>query len=172
VRDTAQAFGGLCDATLLHDDAWEFLRVGRYLERAAMTARVLRVIDPDDGPHVWQLVLEACCASAPFARVGRQSSDPAEALAFLALSATFPRSLRFCLHEVDHGLHRLSGAPIGTFGNDAERTSGRIASSLDFAGPGDLLREGAAAFATRIASRLDELGALITQVYFPRIPVA
>ena len=172
VRDTAQAFGGLCDATLLHDDAWEFLRVGRYLERAAMTARVLRSIDPDDGPHLWQLVLEACCVSAPFARVGRQSSDPAEALAFIALSATFPRSLRFCLHEVDHGLHRLSGAPIGTFGNDAERASGRIASSLDFAGPGDLLREGATAFATRVASRLDELGALITQGYFPRIPVA
>jgi uncharacterized alpha-E superfamily protein len=172
VRDTAQAFGGLCDATLLHDDAWEFLRVGRYLERAAMTARVLRGIDPEDGPHVWQLVLEACCASAPFARVGRQSSDPAEALAFLALSASFPRSLRFCLHEVDHGLHRLSGAAIGTFADDAERMSGRIASSLDFAGPSDLLREGPAAFAARTASRLDELGAAITQVYFPRVLVA
>ena len=75
VRDTAQAFGGLCDATLAHDDGWEFLRIGRAIERARMTARVLREIDADDGPHVWHLVLEACCASAPFARARRRSPD-------------------------------------------------------------------------------------------------
>ena len=172
VRDTAQAFGGICDATLAHDDAWEFLRIGRYLERARMTARVLREIDPDDGPHVWQLSLEACCASAPFARARRQSSDPAEALAYLALSPVFPRSLRFCIHEVDNALHSLSGAPVGTFADAAERTSGRIAASLDFAGGNDLLGEGAAVFAARLADQFDVLGSAIVATYFPRVPVA
>ena len=171
IRDTAQAFGGLCDATLAHDDAWEFLRLGRFLERAAMTARVLREIEPDAGPHVWELVLEVCCASGPFARARQQSFEPNEALAFLALSATFPRSLRFCLHEVDHALHRLSGAPVGTFADGAERTSGRIAASLDFAGANDLAREGTANFAARIARSLDDLGSAVTEVYFPRVPV-
>ena len=172
IRDTAQAFGGLCDATLAHDDAWEFLRLGRSLERARMTARVLAEIEPDDGPHVWQLVLEACCASAPFARAQRQSSDPAEALAFLALSANFPRSLRFCVREVDTALHSLSGAPTGTFADGAERISGRICASLDFAGTADLMREGARAFATGLGAQLDELGSTIGATYFPRIPVA
>ncbi|HEX3550176.1 MAG TPA: alpha-E domain-containing protein, partial [Candidatus Elarobacter sp.] len=82
-----------------------------------------------------------------------------------------PRSLRFCLHEVDHALHWLSGAPIGTFANAAERTSGRLASSLDFAGTGELAREGACNVATRIAADLEELGAAITTAYFPRVPV-
>lgn len=171
IRGSAQAFGGICDATLAHEDAWMFLRLGRYLERASMTARVLRGVEPDAGPHVWQLVLEACCASEPYARSRRQTFDPVEALAFLALSQSFPRSLRFCLHEVDHALHRLSGAPIGTFASAAERTSGRLASSLDYAGVPDLAYEGSATFAARIANDLDELGAGITAAYFPRVPV-
>ena len=171
IRISAQAFGGICDATLAHEDAWTFIRIGRYLERASMTARVLRGVEDDAGPHIWQLVLESCCAAEPYARARQQSFDPVDALGFLALSAMFPRSLRFCLHEVDHALHRLSGAPTGTFANAAERTSGRLASSLDYAGATDLAREGAANVAARIASDLDELGAAITTAYFPRVPV-
>ncbi len=171
IRGSAQAFGGICDATLAHEDAWMFIRIGRYLERASMTARVLRGVEEDAGPHIWQLVLEACCAGEPYARARQQSFDPVDALGFLALSPTFPRSLRFCLHEVDHALHRLSGAPIGTFATAAERTSGRLAASLDYAGASDLAREGTASVAARIASDLDELGAAITTAYFPRVPV-
>jgi uncharacterized alpha-E superfamily protein len=171
IRESAQAFGGIIDATLAHEDTWMFLRIGRYLERAAMTARVLRGIEPDAEPHVWQLVLEACCASEPYARARQQSFDPAEALEFLMLSPTFPRSVRFCLHEADHALHRLSNAPIGTFANAAERTSGRLASSLDYAGGAELAAEGAASVGARIGRELNALGAEITSAYFPRIPV-
>jgi len=171
IRESAQAFGGICDATLAHEDTWMFLRIGRFLERAAMTTRVLRGLEGDAGPHVWQLVLEACCASEPYARARQQSFDPAEALAFLVLSASFPRSVRFCVREVDEALHRLSGAPAGTFANAAERTSGRLASSLAFTGTAELCDEGAAGAAARIGRELEELGAAITAAYFPRIPV-
>jgi uncharacterized alpha-E superfamily protein len=55
VRDTAQAFGGIVDATVSHDDEWNFLQIGRYLERAAMTARILRNHDfSDESAHEWQ----------------------------------------------------------------------------------------------------------------------
>ncbi|HEX3462507.1 MAG TPA: alpha-E domain-containing protein [Candidatus Elarobacter sp.] len=171
IRESAQAFGGICDATLAHEDTWLFLRIGRFLERAATTARVLRGIEAEAGPHVWQLVLEACCASEPYARARQQSFDPAEALAFLVLSASFPRSVRFCVREVDEALHRLSGAPSGTFANAAERTSGRLASSLAFTGATELCEEGTASAAARIGRELDDLGAAITAAYFPRVPV-
>jgi uncharacterized alpha-E superfamily protein len=120
---------------------------------------------------VWQLVLEACCASAPFARARSQSSDPAEALAFIALSPVFPRSLRYCARQVDTALHRLSGAPMGTFADGSERLSGRICASLDFAGQADLAREGTAEFADRIGAQINELGDAIVSTYFPRVPV-
>ena len=171
IRESAQAFGGICDATLAHEDTWLFLRIGRFLERAAMTTRVLRGLESEAGPHVWHLVLEACCASEPYARARQQSFDPVEVLAFLVLSGSFPRSLRFCIRQVDDALHRLSGAPAGTFANAAERTSGRLASSLDFMGTEELARQGPFGIASWIGNELYELGGAITAAYFPRVPV-
>jgi uncharacterized alpha-E superfamily protein len=172
VRDATQSFVGIVDATLTHDDAWEFLIAGRYLERASMTARILRAHQNERDPAAWQRFLETCNASEPFARAGRQSSDPDEAMAFVALDARFPRSLRFCAREVDGALHRLSGTPTGTFGNEAERTSGSIAAELDYADAGSVRSSGARAFGAHLTERFDSLGAAITTTYFPQVYVA
>jgi uncharacterized alpha-E superfamily protein len=172
VRDTAQAFGGIVDATVTHDDEWNFLQVGRYLERAAMTARILRAHDfTDDSAHEWQRVLEMCCASEPFAKAQRLSSEPNEALAFLFLHRSFPRSIRFCTHEVDRALHRISETAMGAFSNEAERVTGRLQAMLDFVQLGEILDEGAGRFAGRIAERVDAIGGAIQSSYFPRVPV-
>jgi len=50
-------------------------------------------------------------------------------LGFLFLHPSFPRSSRFCLHEVDNALHRLSETPNANFSNEAERVTGRVASA-------------------------------------------
>ncbi|MEA2665148.1 MAG: hypothetical protein QOI11_2092 [Candidatus Eremiobacteraeota bacterium] len=173
VRDTTQAFAGICDATLSHDDGWDFLVAGRYLERAWMTARILSAHDDGaDSAHAWQRVLEACCASEPFARARRQSSDPADALAFLALSDVFPRSIRFCVREVDRALHRISGTPAGTYANEAERASGRISAALGYYSANEVSEDGARVFAGRAQRWLAEIGDAVTAAYFPRVPVA
>jgi uncharacterized alpha-E superfamily protein len=173
VRDTAQAFGGIVDATVTHDDEWNFLQVGRYLERAAMTARILRAHDfSDESAHEWQRVLEMCCASEPFAKAQRLSSDPNEALAFLFLHRSFPRSIRFCVHEADKALHRISETAMGAFSNEAERVTGRLQAMLDFVQLGEILDEGPGRFAGRINERVDAIGGAIQSSYFPRVPVA
>ena len=43
VRDGSQAFQGITAATMNHGEGYEFIQLGRYLERAAMTVRVLGV---------------------------------------------------------------------------------------------------------------------------------
>jgi uncharacterized alpha-E superfamily protein len=172
VRDTAQAFGGIVDATVTHDDEWNFLQVGRYLERAAMTARILRSTDfDDDAAHEWQRVLEMCCASEPFAKAQRLSSDPNEALAFLLLHRSFPRSIRFCVHELDRALHRISETAMGAYSNEAERVAGRLQAMLDFVQLGEILDEGTSRFAGRVSERVDAIGGAIQSSYFPRVPV-
>jgi uncharacterized alpha-E superfamily protein len=173
VRDTAQAFGGIVDATVTHDDEWNFLQVGRYLERAAMTARILRSHDfSDDSAHEWQRVLEMCCASEPFAKAQRLSSEPNEALAFLFLHRSFPRSIRFCTHEVDCALHRISETAMGAYSNEVERVTGRLQAMLDFVQLGEIVDEGPGRFAGRINERVDSIGAAIQDSYFPRVPVS
>jgi uncharacterized alpha-E superfamily protein len=173
VRDTTQAIGGIIDATITHDDEWRFLQVGRFLERAAMTARILRAYESgDEGLHEWQRLLEMCCASEPFAKAQRLSSEPNEALAFLILHRAFPRSIRFCTHAVDDALHRISETALGDFSNDAERLTGRLQAMLDFVSMPEILDEGSERFAGRIAERIEGIAGAIQGAYFPRIPVA
>jgi uncharacterized alpha-E superfamily protein len=172
VRDTAQAFGGIVDATVSHEDEWNFLQIGRYLERSAMTARILRNHDfTDESAHEWQRLLEMCCASEPFAKAQRLSSDPNEALSFLFLHRSFPRSIRFCTHEVDRALHRISETGMGAYSNEAERVTGRLQAMLDFVQIGEILDEGGDRFAARIVERADAIGSSIQSSYFPRVPV-
>ncbi|GAC1533060.1 MAG: alpha-E domain-containing protein [Candidatus Velthaea sp.] len=173
VRDAAQSVGGVIDATITHDDEWDFLQIGRYLERATMTTRILKTHDPRDvSVPEWQRLLEMCCASEPFVRAQRLSSDPTEALAFLFLHRTFPRSVRFCTSEVDHALHRLSETAMGAFSNEAERVTGRLQAMLDFVQLEEIVDEGPPKFAARVSDRLDAVGSTVESSYFPRIPVA
>jgi len=170
VRDAAQSFGGIVDATITHDDEWTFLQIGRYLERASMTTRILKTHEPgDDSAPEWQRLLEMCCASEPFVRTQRLSSDPSEALAFLFLHRSFPRSVRFCTGKVDRALHRLSGTAMGAYSDEAERITGRLQAMLDFVQLEEILDEGPTKFSTRIGARLDAVSAAVQTAYFPRI---
>ena len=98
-----------------HDEAWQFLRLGRYLERAEKSARLLevkfhllrattrrsRAVDL----HQWRALLSATppprrptCTSTP------PRSSPESIARFLMLDARFPRSVAYCLREVEDAL--------------------------------------------------------------------
>ena len=75
IRERSALFFGLADSTMSHDDAWRFLVLGRSLERADMTARLLlaRMSAPDD--LGWPVLLRACGAHEslhPHPRLGRR----------------------------------------------------------------------------------------------------
>ena len=172
VRDRAQAFAGIADATMSHGDGWNFIQVGRYLERAYMTARILDAIDVANEPwHESQRMLEMCCASAPFAHASHQAPDARDATSFVVLSESFPRSLRFCTREIDEALHRISHSPPGTFAIEAERRVGRLRSQLDFGSIDEMLADGVSSFARDLVHEYELLTRAIETTYFPRLPV-
>jgi len=172
LRDRAQAFAGISDATMSHGDGWNFIQVGRYLERAYMTARILDAIDvPNEPWHESQRMLEMCCASAPFAQASHHAPEARDATAFVVLSETFPRSLRFCTREIDEAMHRISRSPRGTFAIDAERRVGRLRSQLDYTPIDDLLADGVSEFARGLVREYELLTSDIEASYFPRLPV-
>jgi uncharacterized alpha-E superfamily protein len=173
VRDAGVAFGGIVDATITHGEEWNFLQLGRYLERAAMTSAVLQTHDSgDDSDSEWQRLLEMCCAMEPFARTVRHSNDPRDALEFLLLNRAFPRSVLHCTSEVDRALHRLSETEPGSFSNQAERVIGRLTSMLDFVQIAEILDEGPVDFSSRLSARLAETGSAVEATYFPLVPAA
>ena len=173
VRDWMQAVGGIAVSTMSHGDGWNFLQAGRFLERAYMTARVLEAVDISlEGWRESQRLLEMCCASVPFAQASHRSPEAYDAIEFIALSPEFPRSLRFCVRELDTAIHRISGNPEGTFGSPAERRLGRLRALFDFTSIDEIAMPGVRVFASNVRRELELLSHDIEHSYFPRLAVA
>ncbi|HEY0798863.1 MAG TPA: alpha-E domain-containing protein [Candidatus Baltobacteraceae bacterium] len=171
VRDAAQAFAGVSDATLLHGDEWNYLQIGRFQDRLYMTARMLEAVDIENEPWPESTrLLEMCCAMEPFMQATHQQ-EPRDVLSFIILSEEFPRSLRFCAREIDRALHRLSQTPMGTYGNEAERRVGRLRALLDYTPIDDLLAAGVPAFAARMFEESEYLSRAIIESYAPPLQV-
>ena len=173
VRDRCQSIEGVTDATLLHVDGWNFLQLGRFAERAYLELRMLATIASLEDPWPeWQALLEMASASMPFARASSHLPAPREVVDFVLFDPTFPRSVGFCVNEVDATLHRISETPQGRcYTNEAEKLSGRLCAQFNFADVADVLAEGLHPFVQRIRGDVEELLAAIQAVYFPRIPV-
>lgn len=139
VRERAALFFGLADSTMSRDDAWRFLVLGRSLERADMTARLLlaRMSAPDD--LGWPVLLRACGAHESFIRTHGWAADPWREAEFLLLDRLFPRSVVHALGTAEECLAALSPGPVRMgVGDPARGPVGRLRQRLEYADPKQL----------------------------------
>ncbi len=115
----SQLFRGASEDTLLHEEAYDFMRLGLFLERAGQTLRVLDVKYHALGPTrsgeresaidfaQWAEILRCCCASESFFKRRFSMTGPKVA-AFLLFDPAFPRSAAFCLERASQVLDRIT----------------------------------------------------------------
>lgn len=115
-----QLLAGALAGTMCDDEAYAFLQIGKHLERADMTVRVLDVQagilmrKPDDvesyADVTWMSVLRSLSAHQMFRRTaGAGVSGPA-ALRFLLQDPRFPRAVEFCVNAASRALVPLPRA--------------------------------------------------------------
>ena len=143
VRERTALLAGLTDATLSHDDGWQFLVLGRSIERIDMTARLMRgrVMGEEHAPD-WLAFLRACGAMEAFMRSTNEIHEANGVAAFLLLDRLFPRSVLFSLNLADNCLLEIQPATQRIASGDVARqrlaqTRGR----LEFIDRDELLRE-------------------------------
>jgi uncharacterized alpha-E superfamily protein len=142
VRERAALVSGIADSTMSHDDAWDFLVLGRSLERADMTARLVANGGLHQRGPSWATVLNSCGATQSFMRSQRGLLTDDRAAAFLVLDREFPRSVFFALAEAERRLVELSPEAdrIGV-SDEARRQLGRIRTSLEYRAPHEVLAD-------------------------------
>jgi uncharacterized alpha-E superfamily protein len=139
VRERAALFFGLADETMSHDDAWRFLILGRSLERADMTARLLLARLPDANDIGWPMLLHACGAYESFIRTHGWAAEPARVAEFLLLDRLFPRSVLHSLVTAEECLEALNPEPVRMGMDDpARRPVGLLRTRLEYADPAQL----------------------------------
>lgn len=139
IRERAALFSGLADATMSHDDAWRFLVLGRSLERADMTARLLQArlwLPQELG---WPVVLRACGSYESFIRTHGWADSPSRADEFLLLDRLFPRSVMHSLVIAEDCLVALNPGPVRAGVDDpARRPIGMLRTRLEYADPAQI----------------------------------
>lgn len=176
IRTGSHLFQGITDATMTHGEGWDFIQVGKYIERADKTTRILdsneevlqpRKEDNDRALDTLKLaaILRSCSAHSAYRRVYVAQIEARKVLEFLLLNSNFPRSIRFCVHELDTSLRRISGATEGSYSNDAEKLTGRMHSELSYNGIDDILTRGVTQTMDDIQRQLNKVGSSLYRAY-------
>lgn len=176
VVDASHQFHGTTNATLTHNEGFHFLQVGKYLERADSSSRILglkyHILLPSGeqvGGNVdtvqWQALLKCCSANEAYRKLHPGQVTPWSVAEFIILHDTFPRSIRFCADSVDAALHRISGCDRAHFSNEAERLSGRLCSDLNYTTIDDVFKDGLHEYLDRIQGRLIEISSAMGKQY-------
>lgn len=133
VRERAAIVAGIMDATTSRDDTWHFMVLGRSIERADMTARLLttRALAGATGPS-WTTLLRSCGAHEAFLRTYRAQASDERAAGFLLLDRLFPRSIVYALDQAEASLTALEPITERATVDDARRHIGLARTNLEY----------------------------------------
>jgi uncharacterized alpha-E superfamily protein len=172
VRERVATVTGIADTTMSRDAGYWFLSLGRSLERADMTARLLSTTALAVGP-TWQTMLRSCGAYEAFLRTysgGRSGArSDAQAAEFLLLDRLFPRSVVYALSTAEGCLAELSpDQRRAGYGDEALRLLTRTRTQLEFRSPAELLA-GLAEEMSRVQEACSEVSQAVSARYFPAV---
>jgi uncharacterized alpha-E superfamily protein len=118
LKDGAQAHTGITEGTLYRDQAWHFYMIGRYLERADQSTRLLDTrfhslapqldaTDADLDAGNWNALLRAAAGYHAYRREHPNGYRPMEVACFLLANTSFPRSVGLNLAQIEWHLTQL-----------------------------------------------------------------
>ncbi|PJI93347.1 alpha-E domain-containing protein [Luteimicrobium subarcticum] len=141
VRERAAIVAGIMDSSTSHDETWLFVMLGRSIERADMTARLVQTQAQlrDSGPS-WSTLLRAAGGYEAFLRTFRGVASDEKAAEFLLLDRLFPRSIVHALDAAEDCLRLLEPtADRRGVTNDARRELARMRATLEYSPVGETL---------------------------------
>ncbi|MEL6605841.1 MAG: alpha-E domain-containing protein [Cyanobacteria bacterium J06614_10] len=168
VKMASHRFAGVMDATLSWNESWHFGQLGRLLERADKTARILdvkyflllpsvqEVGTPLDNLQ-WIALLKSASAYEMYRKVEHIIS-PAGVAKFLVLDPHFPRSIKFCLKWAEDSLSQIAGAAIDTPPLSSQRALGRLRAELSYVTLDEIFQQGLHEFLDNFQLQLNQVG--------------
>jgi uncharacterized alpha-E superfamily protein len=176
VKMASHQFAGVTDATMTHSEGWHFCQLGRRLERADKTSRILDVkyflllptaadVGTTSDDIQWAAVLRSASAFEMYRKYHGRIS-PERVVQFLLLHAEFPRAILGCLMAARASVHAISGTPAGMFRNPVEKLLGELCSELAYARVEDIIAAGLHEYLDRLQTRMNRVGNGIYDTFF------
>ena len=143
VKQGIHLFQGITDSTMNHGEGWQFIQMGRSIERAIATATLIKThyrAWPNLNYHQtmldtfmeWIALLKSCTAFEAYCKVYTADLRPDRVAEFLILNPEFPHSIRFCAIALDSALQAVAQSTDSKRARQVNRLAGRLRAALDY----------------------------------------
>ncbi len=176
IKQKIQLLNGIGHDTVPKTQGWYFTRLGQFMERADKTSRILdvkyhfllpsveEVGSPLDYLH-WAALLKSVSAFNAYRRVYGKI-EPKTIVEYLVLNKYFPRSVLFCLINVESCLLEISEYKGRGYSNNAEKAIGNLRADLEYANIADVFEFGLHEYLDNLQIRLNDISSEIHNQYF------
>jgi uncharacterized alpha-E superfamily protein len=176
VQEGAHLFQGVTDATMSHGEGWQYIQLGRYVERTDTLAklmtthygRITHLLDQAvENPEYleWVGLLRGCTAFEAYCKAHTAEIRPLRVAEFLLLNPEFPHSVRFSVDRVNAALH-IIGDLTERRAKLPTRIAGRLRAQLSFSQIEEIMSEGVAAYLQSVLNECGEIQSAIHDIYF------
>lgn len=174
--DGIHLFQGVGDSTMIHGQGWQFIRLGRALERAYATATLLEVYQPElmsaqerehTGYQYLELVglLRCCTAFEAFCQVYTADLTPGRILEFLVLNREFPHAIRYCVDSARTAIQSIQTTGGRRSPDELIAGIGRLHAMLGYTTIGEILAGDTGAFLHNVREQCLRIHELIYRYY-------
>jgi uncharacterized alpha-E superfamily protein len=171
IRHGSQAFQVITNETMTHSEAYEFIQIGKHLERADKTVRTIDVKYASvnllrEGPESsLQLIamLRSCSAFEAFRKTHISQLNAARVAEFLLFNQQFPRAVAYCLQRALRSITLMSEDSKST---KPYRSLGKICSELDYLDINELLGPNMHPYLEQLLKKMNQASDEITRTYF------
>lgn len=144
IKEGSHLIQGITDSTLMRNEGWQFIQLGRYIERASATATLLDVHlrslmnTPEQSARgqdyiSWVALLKSCTSFESYCQTYTADLRPERIAEFLLLNSELPRSVRFAVDSVQASLETLSKLSGARKSGRSQRLAGKLRATLDYA---------------------------------------
>lgn len=177
IKKQSHLFSGVFDSTMSRDKGWYFANIGRFLERADKTSRILDVKYFTLLPHVsdigttiddllWSTVLRSVSGFEMF-RKRYHTLTIERIIDFLVLESRFPRAVTYCVRTAAGSLSKVGG-PVDPADNPAMQQADALLQKLAATTHRSIIDSGFHEFIDTLQTDLNGLGTAIGDVYFAK----
>ena len=176
IVDGIHLFKGVSDTTMIHGQGWQFIRLGRYLERAYATATLLEVYQPDlfcaperehsGNQYLEQVGLLRCCtAFEAYCQVYTADISADRILEFLLLNRDFPHAIRYAVDCIRSAVEAIQRSGARRPPEDLTAGIGRLHAMLGYTTIGEILAGNPGAFLHAIRQQCVRIHELVYRFY-------
>jgi uncharacterized alpha-E superfamily protein len=176
VQEGAHLFQGVTDSTMSHGEGWQYIQLGRFVERTDELARLVgthfgRLPHPLDQAVEseeyleWVGLLKSCAAFEAYCKTYTAEIRPMRVAEFLLLNPEFPHSVRFSVDRVHAALIAI-GELTERKAEQPVRLAGRLCATLSFSQIEEIMAQGANGYVDSVRRQCAQAHTTIQQVYF------